>query len=186
MCPRVVASGSKSPLQTMSITGEQIGNDFYPPARKFDLTPFLVARNSHLPPPDSLDLLDGDLVKLGDLSWRHTVICQGLDATELRLWYLGHRHPLLDNRACRFWRRFGARFDHPGVRSCHRLDRYDARPSRRLFLGCYRRIGRRGYPRYRCNVWCNVSLWPEKVLRGLTRSVDPFAIAWTARCMPVN
>jgi len=135
-----------------------------------------------LPPSDSLDLLDGDVVEFGHLSRRHTVPCQGSNATELRRRYSRLRHPLVANRAFRFWRRFGGRFPRTGVGPCHRLDRYDAWPSRRLRLGCCWRIGRGDYLRYRCNV----SLWPKEVLRGLTRSVDPFAVASTVCHMPAS
>ena len=111
---------------------------------------------------------DLDPINLGDLGLRHSVVCQGTNATEL-----GRRN--VKRRAFGGgppfnWFRF--RRDHGLWRRYwhHWRDHKDARLAPRLFFGRAGAVqrGRRTLPRRRPRL--------EQIFRILTRSVDPFAI----------
>jgi hypothetical protein len=117
---------------------------------------------------DPLYFTDLDPVNLGDLGLRHSVVCQGTNATEL-----GRRNvkklafgggPLFD--------RFRFRRDNALCRLHwhHRRDHKDARLALRLFFGRAGAVqrGRQNLPRRGPR--------PEQIFRVLTRSVDPLAI----------
>jgi len=119
---------------------------------------------------------DLDPVNLGDLGLRHSVVCQGTNATELGSWNVKRRAfgdgPLFD----RFWfRRDNALFR---LHWHHRRDHKDAGLAPGLFFGRAGAVqpGRRHLPRRRLRL--------EQIFRVLTRSVDPLAITMIGRPWP--
>jgi hypothetical protein len=122
---------------------------------------------------DPIYLVDSDPIKLCDLGPRHTVVRQGVHATELGDRYIAGL--ALSNRLSPYLLRFRGRFDFRRTHRHHRWDREDTWLSPRL-------ISRRGVVRGRC--WylctCGLLLWLEQVFRNLVRSVDPFTIVASA------